>query len=271
KYIIRLRNMNILTDPIKPVAETLCQNCKCKTELLVPYIDSVWDWALRFICKICGKSYFCECFRKALEIEYPRAIALKSQYSESGWPHLFINAYKSSEFRNSICHICNKRSSNLFFCHPMYGSSVMVHYGPYIYRTSIEKGISKCDAENEIREIIGLPHIGEGWISEIELLKMIRDIFPDKEVVHQARPSWLGMQKLDIFIPSLKLAIEYQGKQHFEPVKLFGGEEGLSQTKKLDEQKARLCKENKIDLIYFSYKDNINRKEIEYRLKEFIP
>ena len=32
--------------------------------------------------------------------------------------------------------------------------------------------------------------------------------------------------RLDIYLPDLKLAIEHQGEQHYQPITVFGGEEG---------------------------------------------
>jgi hypothetical protein len=137
-------------------------------------------------------------------------------------------------------------------------------------RTAIEKDIDKREAENEIREILGIPHISEGWISEVELLNIVRDIFPDKQVLHQASPEWLNRQRLDIFIPELNLAIEYQGQQHYKPVPLFGGEKGFLQTQEHDTLKTKLCAENDTKLIYFRYDEQINRKLVETRLKKHL-
>ena len=91
------------------------------------------------------------------------------------------------------------------------------------------------EAEVYLRSQFGLPRIGEGWISEMTLYNAVKEIMPDAQ--HQARPQWIAPQHLDIFIPSRKLAIEYQGKQHFEPVSYFGGEEALLHTKERDLRK----------------------------------
>ena len=53
-------------------------------------------------------------------------------------------------------------------------------------------------------------------------------------------------------------SIEFDGKQHFIPVKYFGGEEGFKERKRRDELKNKYCKENDIKLIripYNSFKD----------------
>lgn len=60
-----------------------------------------------------------------------------------------------------------------------------------------------------------------------------------------------GRMSFDFYLPQLKIAIEYQGRQHFEKVEIFGGEEGLILTKERDEYKKKLCKENDIQLVYF--------------------
>lgn len=104
------------------------------------------------------------------------------------------------------------------------------------------------------------------WKSEYELYKTVKRKYPD--AIYQYRDIWLGMQSLDIFIPSLKIAIEYQGEQHYKPVNLFGGEEGFEYRKKLDEIKKRLCKENGVFLIEWRYDETINAVLLAKKIKE---
>ncbi len=270
-YVVRLGwngGLGIPANSLTPIGDTLIPSCQCPPDCLAAHIDGAWDWTIRFICRVCGKSYFCECFKTALEKHYLQALAERSHYAESGWPHKFIAAYQKSQFRNGICHLCRDIPSELFYCHPMYGSKIKVHYGPYIKRTAVEKNIDEHEAENEIRGLLGIPLIGEGWISERELLNIVRDIFLNKKVIHQASPEWLRRQRLDIFIPELRLAIEYQGRQHYEPVPFFGGQDGFQQTWERDKLKTRLCSENGITLIYFRYDESITRGLVESRIKK---
>lgn len=71
---------------------------------------------------------------------------------------------------------------------------------------------------------------------------------------------WLGEQRLDFYLPYYNVAIECQGRQHFEPVD-FGGNgkdwavENFEKIKKLDQKKFELCKNNGIIIYYFSDKD----------------
>jgi hypothetical protein len=93
------------------------------------------------------------------------------------------------------------------------------------------------EAENILRENHGLPKIGEGWISEMTLFKLIESVFPDAQ--HHVSPSWLMPQHLDIFVPSKKIAFEYQGKQHYEPIDFYGGHASLEKRQRLDELKMK--------------------------------
>lgn len=105
------------------------------------------------------------------------------------------------------------------------------------------------DAENIVRREVGMPAVGEGWISEVNLLNEVREAFPDRRVVHQGRPSWLGQQSLDIYLPDENIGIEYQGAQHSAPVALFGGRPAFERQLERDARKRGLCIENGCRLI----------------------
>lgn len=67
--------------------------------------------------------------------------------------------------------------------------------------------------------------------------------------------SWLGQQHLDFYLPKHNIAIECQGKQHFEVIEHFGGKDGFNKRLLLDENKKKLCKKHNIKLLYFSHED----------------
>ncbi len=89
------------------------------------------------------------------------------------------------------------------------------------------------------------------WKHELSLFHAIRKKYPD--TLYQYRPDWLGRQSLDLYIPSLNTAIEYQGIQHYRAVSFFGGEEALAQRRELDQVKKQLCEENHVRLIEWPY------------------
>jgi hypothetical protein len=53
------------------------------------------------------------------------------------------------------------------------------------------------------------------------------------------------------------LCIEYDGQQHFNSIDYWGGENALKENIEKDNIKNEYCKENGINLIRISYKDDI--------------
>lgn len=72
-------------------------------------------------------------------------------------------------------------------------------------------------------------------------------------IEYQKRFKWLGKQSLDFYLPDYNIAIEYQGEQHFEPVKKYGGFDTLLKTMERDKRKYNSCNKNGIKIIYFTY------------------
>jgi hypothetical protein len=104
------------------------------------------------------------------------------------------------------------------------------------------------NVENNLRESVGLPKIGEGWVSETELYYFLKQQFSETNVVQHGKPEWLGKQHFDIWFSRWKIAVEYHGRQHFEPVDFFGGSESFAETKKRDEKKMALAKAHGVKL-----------------------
>ena len=72
------------------------------------------------------------------------------------------------------------------------------------------------------------------------------------EFEEQKKFDWLGRQSLDFYIPSKNIGIECQGKQHFKPMKFFGGIDGYEAQKERDTRKIKLCKDNHLKLLYYA-------------------
>lgn len=147
----------------------------------------------------------------------------------------------------------------LFVWHPDLGSYWM---------TPLQNRLSKhfVRAEDAFRREIGVPPIGEGWVSEMTLLTLVRSLVPD--AMHQWRPGFLGQQSVDIYVPSINLAIEYQGKQHYEPVKLFGDEDGLRGIRERDDRKRQLLKSYGVRLFEWHYQTPITKEAVRSVLTE---
>jgi hypothetical protein len=76
--------------------------------------------------------------------------------------------------------------------------------------------------------------------------------------------------RLDIFLPELALAIEYQGQQHYQPVTAFGGEEGHARLRERDAEKRRLCRENGVNLVDVRYDAPLTAPAIRQRLRRYL-
>ena len=123
------------------------------------------------------------------------------------------------------------------------------------------------DIENITRQEFGFKKIGEGWVSETLLYKIICHLFPNEEVLFHHRPKWLNGLELDIYLPQLKIAFEYQGQQHYHPIKIWGGEEALKKLQNRDKTKATICEELKIKLYHIKYSDPLNEEFIKSLIK----
>lgn len=124
--------------------------------------------------------------------------------------------------------------------------------------------------ENEVRSAFHYPLIGERWIEETNLYKIIQEILPDYKLMKNYRPDWLDRLELDIFVPDIPLGIEYQGIQHYHPIKHWGGEEGLKKRKEHDERKFILAQKNNIPIVYFTYKDIITSELVYERIQAYL-
>jgi very-short-patch-repair endonuclease len=66
----------------------------------------------------------------------------------------------------------------------------------------------------------------------------------------------------DFYLPNLNICIEYDGRQHFMPVKRFGGVKRFLRVKKLDSIKDKFCVTNNIKLVRIPYTDKNNIESI---------
>lgn len=114
------------------------------------------------------------------------------------------------------------------------------------------------------------------WKSEQLVYELTEKLYKRHTVLYQHHPFFLksdkGQMSYDVFICGLNVAIEYQGKQHFEPVEIFGGEEHFKDQVYRDNLKKELSVANGVSLVYINYWDDISsdliRERVENALKE---
>ena len=80
------------------------------------------------------------------------------------------------------------------------------------------------------------------------------------------------LYRLDFYLPDLNIAIEYDGAQHFQPVRKWGGMDGLNKTISRDYEKDIICNESGIELIRIAYLQYfVLEKYIKHRVRMLYP
>jgi len=124
--------------------------------------------------------------------------------------------------------------------------------------------------ENEVRRKFGHKKVGEAWTSETILYYIVKKLFPDYTIHRHYRPDFLGGLELDIYIEDLKVGIEYQGIQHYKPVKHWGGEEALKKVQGRDKKKRKICDELNIPIVYFEHDEGLSDELVLEKLEKYV-
>jgi len=150
------------------------------------------------------------------------------------------------------------------------------------------KMLWKCELGHEFNMTMGNVSQGQ-WCPRCRKLKsktqeliynIIQDIFPKHNIEYNYRGfDWLktdegGKQELDIYVHDIKLAIEYDGEQHFKPMR-FGSKKNMNKKlhsiQKLDRIKNEKIKNNPMDIKFFlrfNFKEKITKKYILSKLSK---
>ncbi len=68
----------------------------------------------------------------------------------------------------------------------------------------------------------------------------------------------------DFYIPSLNIAIEFDGEQHFKPINFFGGKSRFERLVAHDKAKDEFCAKQGINLLRISYNENIEKELVRH-------
>jgi len=93
----------------------------------------------------------------------------------------------------------------------------------------------------------------------------IKKILDSKNINYEIQKTFKSCEylkplKFDFYLPKLNTCIEFDGEQHYNPVKYWGGEDTLSKIKERDKIKTDFCRENNIQLLRIRYDENIFKK-----------
>ena len=95
--------------------------------------------------------------------------------------------------------------------------------------------------------------------------KQIASLLDSKYVAYERQKKFkdccdINPLPFDFYLPDYNMAIEYDGLQHFKPIKHFGGNKAFEYTFKHDKIKNEYCKNNGISLLRIPYYKNVEEE-----------
>lgn len=101
-----------------------------------------------------------------------------------------------------------------------------------------------------------------------ELLELVRQLFPNHRIELECNIANWGGLFLDIYLPRLKIAFEYDGLQHFTYCEHFhGNRENFFKARKRDLEKNDLCEQLGITLVRMAYNESMTKEDIMNKLE----
>ena len=227
-----------------------------------------------YINRVTGDLVTCSCFAEYFDVSRDIERFLPFGNSEDG----LKNRVKIIKTMDRVCHFCCGGIPKHEYGHSMYYSSFMQKYLPYhqlLSRMTFGKDIYEEDegyrlVENKLREKFGYPKVGERWVAETTLYKIVSSLFPKHEVIHHYRGAELEGLELDIWLPDWKIGLEYQGVQHYKVIEHWGGKEGLEKRVANDHKKKQLCKKLGYHLVEFRYSEELSANQVRKKLANII-
>lgn len=102
---------------------------------------------------------------------------------------------------------------------------------------------------------------GRGSKDQRTLYEMLEEIYPGLEIAYEY-PLYEVNQRVDIFIPSLGIAIEYSGRQHSEYVQHFHKDfEGYTKGRQQDQKKIEYLALKGVKLVIIKHNEMVDTTE----------
>ena len=137
-------------------------------------------------------------------------------------------------------------------------------YSSVIYINIRTKVKIICPIHGEFEQLpsIHLRHNGCPYCKESKGERKIKIILKENDILYEQQKKFIGCKNklqlsFDFYLSEYNTCIEFNGKQHYESVDYFGGNEQLKKQIINDKIKQEYCKENNIELIRIKYNENI--------------
>lgn len=189
---------------------------KCGNIMSLKYMSNFFKKTRRNFCPYCANTFKGNKIGKTLSIEEAQK-RLDDIYPNEY--KIIEDRYKGWSKKGIILHFCGK----YFECAPR----DILYHSHCPCKRKISKG------EEKIKQILNKYHVC---------------------YQEQKRLNEISKAPFDFYIPKNNLLIEFQGRQHYEPVEKFGGETQLEIQKEIDNRKQKIALKNGYELLYISYK-----------------
>jgi very-short-patch-repair endonuclease len=200
-------------------------------------------------CSECGKDRFKQL---CLDRKITKEEVLKRAFTIWGNEYIYPDDIKFDNMHDKISVIC--RIHGPFSVTPQH----------HLHKTK-PSGCPKCSqskGEKKISEYLEKNHIV--YVSQFKVNRYIWDITNDYMLGYDDinEIGNIKNKPFDFYLPDYDLMIEYDGEQHEQPVKYFGGVERFEKQQKIDATKTNYCLQNGIELLRISYRDFQNIENI---------
>ena len=173
------------------------------------------------------------------------------------------------------CPDCGRQSSlnsHLSNTKIFIAKSKEIHGDKYVYLGEYKNQHQKIEIECKIHGVFlqkpkyHLQGNGCPVCKESKGEKEIRRLLNENGITYKSQFSFddcknINKLAFDFYLPNKNICIEFDGRQHFEPIEYFGGVYSLERQKIKDKIKDNFCKNNNIKLIRIPYYefDNIEK------------
>ena len=186
----------------------------------------------------------------------------------------FTTTYAHHVKRKQDCPSCMNRDmdTDKFIAHARAVHGNLYDYSKTNYTKAKSKVIIICPKHGEFEQVAWNHTDGIGCPACVDHLnskgsRRIEEWLTDNKITFEREKSFAGLYstkpnaetyrlRFDFFVPSHNLLIEYDGKQHFEPVDIFGGTEGHNRLVANDQRKNQWTIDNDYNLLRIAYYDD---------------
>jgi len=104
--------------------------------------------------------------------------------------------------------------------------------------------------------------------SESKGERKVREFLEENNINYSQEVKLFDNYRFDFYLEDLNTVIEYDGKQHYEPIGYFGGLEGFLKTQECDKIKTDYCIKNDIRIIRIGYFEDV--REVLTQVKPYL-